>query len=175
MCHHIYVMTHLIMCMMYVYVCVCTTDPDTGEVQVGLVEMVIDHLADPDSVEPNTLEEMDVWGHADPVPYEYGYTAAGLNDGVSVKKHGPGFYETAKNIDNISESELEKWFGASRNHIRDRAIMLVENGHVNVSTLRVMQVEKKIKRHDDTDTLYLLEAKVVTSMKTCFVCAAFQL
>ena len=56
---------------------------------------------------------------------------------------------------------LEKWFGDGRNHIRDRAIMLVENGHVNMSTLRVMTVKKKISGED----VYLLEAKVVASQK----------
>ena len=135
-------------------------DETTGDVTVGLVEMVVHQLADPEPREPNTLEEMDVWGHADPVPYDYGYTTEGVDDGVALKDNGTGFFVLLKKVANITEQEVEKWFGPARNVVRDRAIMLVENGHINPASLRIMAVTKKIRDGAPSDTVHLLEAKV---------------
>ena len=43
--------------------------------------------------------------------------------------------------------------------------MLVENGHVNAASLRIMQVTKKIPVGDGPEYVHLLEAKVVASQK----------
>ena len=169
-----------------------TLDPNTGQVRVGLIESVTVQLNDPTQREPNTLAEMDVWGHVDPVPYDYGYDAAGPNDGVLLRRDGVGFFNILQNIAGITEDALEEWFGPGRNVVRDRAIMLVENGHINPYTVRLMkvtyprsctharthtrthrhtyahththpQVVKKIKTGGPSDNIYLLEAKVTLS------------
>ena len=122
-------------------------------------------LADPDAPEPNTLEEMEAWGTVDPVPYEYGYEDGDNNAEVSIK-HGDKFLDLLTGIIDVDESSVEQWFGAHRNHIRDRAIMLVENGHINPSTLKVIKAKKKVQRGDVAEHLYLVEAKVVASQKS---------
>ena len=60
---------------------------------------------------------------------------------------------------------FEDWFGHSRNQVRDRAIMLVENGHVNVASMRVIRVKKKIQSGNEPEYVNLIEAKVVASQK----------
>ena len=144
------------------------TDQETGEVKEGLVDLVCEAIANPDPVEPNTLEEMEEWGTADPVPYLYGYDAPGKGEGVCIigpKGDARPFFNLVSQLD-IAEDVVEKWFGMSRNQIRDRAIMLVENGHINPRTLRIYKVKKKISKTESDEYVYLLEAKVVASQKT---------
>ena len=56
---------------MHVYV---RADKTTDERHVGMIDTIKEMLADPDLLPPNTLGDMEVWGTADPLPYEYGYT-----------------------------------------------------------------------------------------------------
>ena len=135
-------------------------DDDTGEVHTGLIDLVCDMLENPNAPEPNTLEETQEWGEDDPVPYHF----ENSRDGVSIKDCA-AFWAIIKDID-ITDDDIDSWFGQGRNHIRDRAIMLVENGHVDPTTMRVLRATKKQKQGDETDTVYLLEAKVIASQKT---------
>ena len=139
-------------------------DETTGEVHPGIIEIVTDLVESNEVPEPNTLGEMEQWGIVDPVPYEYGYNQDGTSEVVSIKD-GNTFFDLIARI-NVDEEAVEKWFGAGRNHIRDRAIMLVENGHINPASIKVIRVQKTVARSGPTaEYLYLLEAKVVASQK----------
>ena len=85
--------------------------------------MVCEMLENPNAPKPNTLQEMQAWGVQDPVPYEFGYEDS--SDGVSIKDT-VAFWNIIRDLDVVDE-DIDAWFGTGRNHIRDRAIMLIEN------------------------------------------------
>lgn len=132
-----------------------------------MIEIITEMLTDPQPQPPNTRSQMEVWGTTDPVPYEYGYTEDESTDyNVSLKKNGRRFLTFASKCQGITDCHIDEWFGVARNQVRDRAVMLVENGHVNPATTRVIKAKQKVKVGVVPKTIWIFESKVVASQKT---------